>query len=530
MSIFSKSNLQSGGFRAQTDLPSDCVILGNEPLPGGAKAEANSTSSSVIPASDSKPGWTSFSVPILVLPPAGARSVRIDTVVRGADSGKPRRLKVSFKSDTNEPLPATGNMVFDPVYGSVLEVKGGGEFEREISLDLEIPPGGAAAVLECVDAEPGFEFDKSRTDLTFAPTLDFAIEQVANHAQHGFVLIDSQFGEIGGSQELLRHRLIASSLVDEGFGVVYCHDSEADVEVLGDGFAQLPRRYLSSAIGALEAYKNSQLIYWVGGVPTVRSMMVANRLRLSDWQVVYESLDVYDLLARRNGLKWFRSAIERNIAKVSDAVVVSNNQLLTYYKGYLSGHNKLIALPDPIPGALNDAAGHAVGTTRRKQRKIGIIQVGPHVDSTKKFVSQTARSMPDVEFEVLTREKPGMKAPDNVSYLVQDGSDWGPFVDLVSQWALAVAPISPGALTYSEGNSYQILLDRLSVPTVYIPKYSDTPTANGKSVTNISDVHDEIRKAYYGLGSNQRTPSQQRGSTEPISSVFAVETKAGEVR
>lgn len=528
MSIVRRADLTSGGFG--THFPEDYVILGEQPSPAVVKAETNSETSSSLSASESKPDWTSFSVPILVLPPSGVRSVRIDTVVRGADSGKPRRLKVSFRNDINDPVPATGNMVLDPVYGSILEVKGGGEFEREISLNLEIPPGGAAALLECVDAEPGFEFDKSRTDLTFVATLDFAIEQVANHAQHGLVLIDSLFGEIGGSQELLRHRLIASSLVDEGFGVVYCHNSETDVEVLGNGFAQLSRRHLSTAITALETYENSQLIYWIGGVPTVRSMMVANQLRLSDWQVVYESLDMYDLLARRNGLKWFRSAIERNLAKMSDAVVVPNDQLLTYYSGYLSGHKKLIVLPDPIPTAFSDAAGQTEAITRRKRRKIGIIQVGPHVESTKKFVTQTARSMPDVEFEVLTRGNPGVKAPDNVSYLEQDASGWGSFVDLVSQWALAVAPISPGALTYSEGNSYQMLLDRLSVPTVYIPKYSDTPTANGKSVSNISEVHDEIRKAYYGLGSNQRTPSQQLGPTEPISSVFETETKAGEVR
>lgn len=465
----------------------ECVIL------EGVTLEAGERQRDQFLEETTEGSWLEFDKPLFIPLGTGTGQVRLQLFLRGADSGKLRRFTITYFDRFGSKVAAPTSAEFDSSLGPIAKLLGAGSFPRERSIRLDVPSRAAAVVLECADPVTGFEFLPSRSTMDLVPTAERAVSDLVHQSKLGIILIDSPFGFLGTADELLHHRLLVEKFVSDGYGVIYMCDGAVEPGVAIPGCLQSSRKDFDRLVSVLPRSS-----YWIGGVPSARQLTSASLLHLLGWQVEYESLDAYDFLSRKSGIKWYNPGIERKIASVASEVYVPNDGLEVFYDSFLgseknirvaaSGSKPARETADKGTGRIEYLAGSLVGT----------FLMGPHRGSTAKFLRETADAMPDIEFEALVLEDPAFELPANVSVKrLQPQELVAQIIDAALSWRIAVAPLPAGGLSYSDGNTYVQVLADLGLPVIYLPKHSRQTTEFAIVVDSQEAVAAEIRKAAY---------------------------------
>jgi len=216
------------------------------------------------------------------------------------------------------------------------------------------------------------------------------------------------------------------------------------------------------------------------------------------WQVEYESLDEYDFLSRKSGLRWYNPGIERRIASVASKVYVPNDGLEAFYRSFL-GSEKDIRVTESGWKHSRETADKGTGKVGYVgESLVGTFLIGPHRESTAKFLRETANAMPDIEFQALVLEDPAFELPANVSVRrLQPQELVAQILDAALSWRVAVTPLPAGGLSYSDANTYAHVLAELGLPVIYFPKLSRQTSDFTIVVDSLKAVSSEIRKAVY---------------------------------
>ena len=289
----------------------------------------------------------------------------------------------------------------------------------------------------------------------------------------------------------LRPNRMAKEYIKLGYKVVFFSFSQIPEEL------SLPKHYNNclyqcpffdlTVFSSLIAHKElKEKIFICSSFPDVLALTTINKLKLSDWKLVYEIRDDMEEFNRVGYSKWYNSKLEVDVIRLVDKVFTVSPRLaqkasvMAGIYEHQGGNNKVSVIQNAAPDTLIDKTkslrATKVAMSRNKSNKVGYIGHLTPAWFDWVLIINSAKANPNIVYEIIGHGMPkNLELPENVIYLGPKNHD--EFIEISKQWRLGLIPFIKSPLTYGvdPNKIYEYLAVGLMVVTADMGSVKECP-------------------------------------------------------